>query len=389
MGGAASAPHPLGSSQTTSAKTAPADRRRRWVPWRRERERGVSSAVISILFHAALLLLFATLTFGPGSGLIGQGAAGIGEASIQVSDARQADLDARELLKDMTLQPRAMPEQERAVRPLPRLQSLGAAPSSLDRLKGVTASFSAGGVGNLSGEFGSLVGKLRKSGLDVVLVVDATGSMQQVLDELTRQMSGMVASLQRLVPTARIGAVAFRDQGEAYTTRFTDLSLQGKKVKEFLGSLRAEGGGDWEDGVRPGLETAVNDLDWRPESKKVIILVGSSPPHPEDMDAVRELAATFRTRNGIISTIDLAQRLHEESHRFFHKSLKGTEPTSYPPLPPHFAQVSVAFGDIARAGGGEMAGIGWDQELTQQVLVFAFGSRWREQVLSAGKDRGA
>ncbi len=378
----------MGNNETNSPAAAPPGRRRRrWVPWRRERERGVSSAVISILFHAALLLLFASLTFGPGSGLIGQGAAGLGEASIEVSDARRDDLDARELLKDMTLEPRAMPERERAVRPLPKLASLGAAPSSLDRLKGVTASFSAAGVGNLSGEFGSLIGTLRKTGLDVVVVVDATGSMQQVIDELTERMSGMVASLQRLVPSARIGAVAFRDHGEAYTTRYTDLTLQAKKVKAFLASLRAEGGGDWEDGVLPGLESAINDLDWRPESKKVIILVGSSPPHPEDMDRVRALAAAWRGRGGIISTIDLSQRLHEESYRFFYKSLKGGEPPSYPPMPEHFAQVRTTFGEIARQGGGEMAGVGWDQALAEQVLVFAFGSRWREQVLQAGGAR--
>lgn len=361
-------------------------RRRRWTPWRRDRQRHVSGVVLSIVFHLALLLLFASLTFGPGAGLLGEGAAGLGEASIEVSDARQDNLDARELLKEMTIEPRAVPEQERAVRPLPKLASLGAAPSSLDRLKGMTATFSSGGVGNLSGEFGSLIGKLRKSGLDVVVVVDATGSMQQVLDELTARMSVLVGGLQRLVPAARIGAVAYRDVGEAFTTRYTDLTLQGKKVKEFLASLRAEGGGDWEDGVRPGLESAIRDLDWGPESKKVIILVGSSPPHPEEMEAVRELAAGFKRQGGIISTIDITQRLHEESYRFFHKSLKGTEPTEFPPPPPHFAQVSAAFGDIARAGGGEMAGVGWDQELTEQVLVFAFGSRWRDEVLASGKE---
>jgi hypothetical protein len=368
---------------------APRRTRRRWVPWQRDRERHVSGAVVSVLFHLGLLLLFASMTFGPGSGLIGQGAAGLGEASVQVSDAQQDNLDARQLLKEMTLEPRAVPEQQRAVRPLPRLASLGAAPSSLDRLKGLTATFSAGGVGNLSGEFGSLIGKLRKSGLDVVLVVDATGSMQQVLDELTARMSGMAAGLQRLVPAARIGAVAYRDQGEAYTTRYTALTLQGKKVREFLASLNAAGGGDWEDGVLPGLQSAINDLDWRPDSKKVIILVGSSPPHPEEMETVGHLVAGFHAKGGIVSTIDITQRLHEESYRFLHKSIHGGEPTSFPPPPEHFAQVATAFRDIARRGGGEMAGVGWDKELAEQVLVFAFGSRWRDQVLAAGKEQPA
>ena len=45
------------------------------------------------------------------------------------------------------------------------------------------------------------------------------------------------------------------------------------------------------------------------------------------------------------------------------------------------------YAEIARDGGGEMAGVKWDQKLTEQVLVFAFGSRWREQVLAAGGGR--
>ena len=110
------------------------------------------------------------------------------------------------------------------------------------------------GVGNLSGEFGSLIGRLRESGLDVALVVDSTGSMQQVIDELTRRMGDMARRLQELVPTARIGAVAFRDRGDEYVVRYTDLSFHGDKVRDFLSDLRADGGGDWEEGVRDGLE---------------------------------------------------------------------------------------------------------------------------------------
>lgn len=342
--------------------------------------------MLSLLFHLSLLLLFASLTFGPGSGLIGPGAAGLGEASVEVGDQRRDGPDARDLLEEMTLEPRAVPEQQRAVQPLPRLASLGAAPSSLDRLKGLTASFSAGGVGNLSGEFGSLIGTLRKSGLDVVVVVDATSNMQQVIDELTARITAMFANLQRLVPAARIGAVAYRDAGEEYTTRYTALSLQGNKVKEFLASLTAAGGGDWEDGVLPGLRTAVGDLEWRAESKKVIILVGGSPPHPEEMAEVAALAAAWRATGGIISTIDITQRLHEEAHRFIHKSIHGREPTEFPPPPAHFVQTTNAFRDIARQGGGEMAGVGFEREVAEQVLVFAFGSRWRDQVLAAGKE---
>lgn len=359
--------------------------RRRWLPWRRDRERHLSGAVVSLLFHLALLLLLGTLTFGPGSGLIGRGAAGLGEASIRVSDALRADLDARDLLKEMKVDPLAVPERQRQVQPLPRLRSLGApAISNAARLKNVSARFRMSGVGNLSGEFGSLIGRLRESGLDVALVVDSTGSMQQVIDELTRRMGDMARRLQELVPTARIGAVAFRDRGDEYVVRYTDLSFHGDKVRDFLSDLRAEGGGDWEEGVRDGLDSAVHDLSWRKRSKKVIVLVGGSPPHREDMPAIRELVESFHRRGGIVSTIDITERLHREFYRMIYRSTHGKEPTSFPPLPKFYDQVRDTYAEIARDGGGEMAGVKWDQKLTEQVLVFAFGSRWRDQVLAAG-----
>lgn len=363
----------------------PRSPRRRWLPWQRDRERHLSGALVSLLFHLALLLLLASLTFGPGSGLTGRGAAGLGEASIRVSEARRQDLHARDLLEQMTVEPLAVPEPERLVRPLPRLRSLGApAASNLARLKNVSTHFRATrGVGNLSGEFGSLIGRLRATGLDVALVIDATGSMQQVIDELTERMGIMVGSLQKLVPTARVGVVAFRDRGDEYVVRYADLSFHSDKVRSFLSRLRASGGGDWEEGVLDGLESAVNDLSWRRHSKKVIILVGSSPPHPEDMPAIRTLVESFHRRGGIVSTIDITERLHHEFYRMIHKSLHGTEPTTVPPAPEFYRQVRAAYTAIAEHGGGEMAGVKWDEKLPEQILVFAFGSRWREQVLAA------
>ena len=66
--------------------------RRGWR--RRERQRHVSSALLSLLIHAALLLLFATFTFGPGSGLIGLGQLGLGEATLRLEEERPSELDA-------------------------------------------------------------------------------------------------------------------------------------------------------------------------------------------------------------------------------------------------------------------------------------------------------
>ncbi len=361
-------------------------RRRYWLPWRYDRRHHVESAVLSAIIHLLLLLLFASVTFGPGKGLIGEGMAGLGDAEVALSEQADRQLDARDLLKQVTIEPAAVPETQRAAQPLPKLPSLGAPLASATRLRNVSASFSAtGGLGNLSGEFGSVIGKLRKTGLDVVLVVDSTGSMQQVLKELTDRMAVLTRTLQRLVPAARVGAVAFRDSDDSeYVTRFVDLTRNPAKVQEFLAGLRAAGGGDWEDGVWEGLESAIGSLSWAPDAKKVVILVGSSPPHDEDMPAVLSLVSNFKARGGIVSTIDITQRLHEEHHRFIYRSIHGKEPTEFPPQPEHNLKVKAVFADIARAGGGEVASGSFESALAEQILVFTFGSRWKNELKSIG-----
>lgn len=359
-------------------------RRGSWLPWRRERERRVGSAALSLFFHLALLFLLASFNFAPGSGLIGLGQLGLGEATLRLEAERATDVDARDLLKDIKIAPLPVVQRQQKAPQIPKLRSLGPLTSNSRRLENVAYRFRVpGGVGGLAGDFGSMIGRLRKSGLDVVLVIDSTGSMQHVIDELKSNMAALVENLQRLVPTARIGAVAFRDRGDEYVVRWSDLSFHGNKVNGFLDQLRAEGGGDWEEGVLDALDTAVNDLSWRKRSKKVIVLVGSSPPHEADKAALFKLVEDFRDRGGIVSTIDLTTRLHREFERRIQLSLHGREPTKFSPKPSFYREVTESYRRIADAGGGEMAGVDWNKRLTEQILVFAFGSRWQTQLAGA------
>jgi len=262
-----------------------------------------------------------------------------------------------------------------------------------------TGGLGLGGGGGGSGwslGFSKYVGTLRKVGLDVVLVIDATGSMQNVIDELKHRLSTLVSTMQRLVPTARIGAVAFRDRddgktataprrSEDFVVRWTDLTFSAKKVTGFLNGLVAEGGGDWEEAVREGLQTAMTQLKWRSDAKRVIILVGSSPPHDETRGAIRTLAADWRSKNGVISTIDVSERLHEEHERKLHRWLYGEELTEVSPLPEFYAQLRESYGEIAREGGGKSIALGQEQALTRHLLVLAFGPEWEKDVTRIGR----
>jgi hypothetical protein len=382
----------------------------------------------SVALHALLILLLAFDVLGPGGGFglgvgpgfgIGSGGGvGLGQGKrreifaledlpepVPPSDL-EADEKLRELLRPARPEAIAMPRSPvprqatspvvqfaRPARPLGAGVDLGSRFASAGAGAG---GFGLGGGGggagvSLGSSFSRYVGGLRRVGLDVALVVDSTGSMQNVIDELKRRLGDLVRTMQRLVPTARIGAVAFRDrddekvataprQSESFVVRWSDLTFNGKKVQSFLNGIVAEGGGDWEEAVKEGLETAIRQLKWRADAKRVIILVGSSPPHKRDLPAIAKLVEEWRARGGFVSTIDVSQLLHAEHEKKLHRWLHAEELPEVSPLPEFYKDVQQSYGDIARGGGGEMIAMEQSGALVRHLLGLTFGPQWQKDV---------
>lgn len=389
-------------------------------------ERLAAALVISAGAHALLVLLIAFDVLGPGGGFglgigagfgIGAGGgAGLGEKRREIFALKDlptpvppsdpsADEQLKELLRparpEAIVMPRAQVARPRSspvvhfarpARPLGSGVDLGSRFSSAGAGVGGFGGSGGGGMGvSLGTSFGRYVGGLRKVGLDVALVIDSTGSMQNVIDELKERLDDLTTTLQRLVPTARIGAVAFRDradrkvataprESEEFLVRWTDLTFNGKKVKTFLGGIVAEGGGDWEEAVKAGLETAMRQMKWRSDAKRVIILVGSSPPHADDIPAIKRLVAEWRGRAGVVSTIDVSRVLHEEFERKLHKWVHGEDLQQASPLPEFYKQVQETYTDVAREGGGEMIAMEQSGALLRHVLTLTFGRGWEKDV---------
>jgi von Willebrand factor type A domain len=397
---------------------------------------------ISAIVHAVLLLMILFdvvgigggfgLGIGPGFGIGSGGGAGLGEKKrrqiysledlpqlVRPQDAKH-DQEVKDLViartpdaivitqpvKPKTVNTSPVVQFARPVTPLgagtdlgARFASTGAGTGGFGVGGGGGGGFSLGSLGiSLDSAFGKYVGSLRKVGLDVAIVVDATGSMQNVIDEIKHRLDDLVFTMQRLVPTARIGAVAYRDrddgktataprQSEDFLVKWTDLSFKGSKVKDFLDGIVAEGGGDWEEAVKDGFECAMKQLKWRPDAKKVIILVGSSPPHDQDVPALRNLVAQWQAEGGVVSTIDVSLRLHEEHERKLHRWLYGDELKTVSPLPDFYKQVQESFEDISRRGGGESIALGQDQALVRYLLVLTFGQQWEKDVSRVARNR--
>ena len=366
----------------------------RFDPWSGNRYGGMRWFAFSTAFHVGLLLVFATITLTV--------LRKTEEIRVKVVDdvAGKEEVDGAPSTQDLagvlkmekTVPQRAAPSgptiQGMRAPEMPHIggvgPKLGAGPA-IDTIS-TNLSFGSGAVGGLGGGFGDYVGGLRKVGLDVALVIDTTDSMQFVIDDVKKKLAQLVGTLQQMVPASRVGIVVYRDKGDEYVVKWTDLSFHTDKLQEFISHVRADGGGDFEEAVKEALEAAVNDLKWRKDSKKIIILVGGSPPHPWDVDDVHKIVKDFHRRGGYISTIDVTLQMHDEFDRAMWRSLHGKEPYKPSPLPEFYKETSKSFGEIAHEGGGELISLDQNKALIREVLELTFGSRWKVEMAKYVKE---
>ncbi|MGA3230651.1 MAG: vWA domain-containing protein [Candidatus Binatus sp.] len=232
-----------------------------------------------------------------------------------------------------------------------------------------------GGMGSGYGHgigsgFGGFIGELRRKGLDVVLVIDGTGSMKLIIDDVKAKMEQLVQSIHRLVPIARIGIIVFGGKGEKRNIQ--PLTLSPQKLSDFLNGIQAMGGGEWEEDTLGACETAINKMDWKPYAKKVVVLVGDSPPEKEDFAP-------------LLALVDVAAEEHERFEREFWLKVHREEPPKISPLPEFYRQTQAAYKVLATAGGGSMKSLTKDAHINQQVLILAFGEQWQAQVGAFGR----
>lgn len=215
------------------------------------------------------------------------------------------------------------------------------------------------GAERLSGSFSRHVQGMREMGLDIVFVFDATSSMAGFLRQVKLKIANLTANFKALVPTARIGLVAYRDAGDAFVTKSQPLTYSTQALQDFLRDIEAAGGGDRDEAVAEALRVAVEQLNWKQQSKKIILIIGDAPPHPQDMPAAIALVEKFKNRmDGIVGALDTSPQTFT--------SIDGRQET----------QVLQEFRQLAKAGGGETARLFEEEKVIRQMALLVFGTKW-------------
>ncbi len=117
--------------------------------------------------------------------------------------------------------------------------------------------------------------------IDVVFVVDTTGSMADEIRELQQSLDTIVNDFRGPSDDVDVqfGLVAFRDQGDEYVTRLYPLTDDVEKYREILENLHAAGGGDIPERGDQALFESMIKLNWRaarPDRARVVILCGDA-----------------------------------------------------------------------------------------------------------------
>ena len=126
------------------------------------------------------------------------------------------------------------------------------------------------------------------SALDLMFVIDTTGSMADELHYLTTEIRDIISQVHDHHPQVfiRFGLVVYRDEGDEYVVKSFDFTDSLNLMQIQLSEQRARAGGDYPEAMEQALATAV-DMQWHTgNTVRLLFLVADAPPHDENLAAM-------------------------------------------------------------------------------------------------------
>ncbi|MFX1254163.1 MAG: VWA domain-containing protein [Promethearchaeota archaeon] len=120
-----------------------------------------------------------------------------------------------------------------------------------------------------------------QTSVDVVLLIDASGSMGEEISSVQSQLNNLVSVLETEITDLQIGVVVYgwskySEYPMSNTNNYVELTSNFEVVKSLINELYASGGTEpWGDALY-----LVNTWDWRDTANKLIIMVGDEDCDP-------------------------------------------------------------------------------------------------------------
>lgn len=117
--------------------------------------------------------------------------------------------------------------------------------------------------------------------LDVLFVMDTTGSMGEEIERLRDTIAIIHANLNAFKPRplVRFGMVLYKDRGDVYITEIVPFTDNLEAFQAKLDKVSADGGGDGPEDLESALDDAVNKMKWNADGIRLAFVVTDAEAH--------------------------------------------------------------------------------------------------------------
>ncbi len=210
--------------------------------------------------------------------------------------------------------------------------------------------------------------ELTTNPIDVVISFDTTGSMASVLAQVRRTIKQTVERLMGELPDIHIGIIVhgdYCDEHSTYVTQHLDLTQDTVSITNFVEHTPPTGGGDAPECYELVLHEA-QELSWRPDAKRVLVLIGDDVAHtpednPQHLNWRTEVVAL--AAHGI--SIYAVQALNKRSAMAFYKEMAATSGGFHLSLG-QFSEITAMLIAICYRQHTDMKLLAYEQELQRE-----------------------
>jgi hypothetical protein len=209
----------------------------------------------------------------------------------------------------------------------------------------------------------------RPKALDVLFVIDTTGSMGDELRYITTELRDIISTVQAHHPgiAMRFGLIVYRDEGDEYIVKSFDFTNSLNLMQAQLSEQYSNGGGDYPEAMEQALAKAIQ-AQWRGgNTARLLFLIADAPPHDDQLKATMEQIYSARqmglriyavAASGVGNTAEFMLRnasLLTQGRYLFLTDDSGVGNTHAEPKVPSYIVTSLAD-TISRVIASELAG---------------------------------
>ncbi len=175
--------------------------------------------------------------------------------------------------------------------------------------------------------------------LDVMFMIDATGSMGDEMEYIAEELNDVIARVKRAqqqMLTVRVSNNVYRDKGDDYVVRSFPFTDNMSVALSQLNEQSAGGGGDYEEAVEEAFADAINKHEWSSSAAaRLMFFVLDAPPHQtnENIKKIQEVTKTAAAKG--IRVIPVASSGVDKNTEFLMRFLSVSTGGTYVFLTDH------------------------------------------------------